>query len=325
MNSIHKGQWQQRLTSIFSPVQKEFSFIVNGDIGLNMEHITYTPVVSKERERLKCVKYSAFFLNVVIFMLGCVLLGIGIWMAVDRNFLTVIIGNNLYAASIYIMLSCGALIFVFTVLGCCAVVTEDVCWLAVHLAFLCIIGLSLFVGATLAIVFKTQIGDQVRETMSETLRNYYGVELEYYYNQMVTDGWDKAQERLRCCGVSTEGWRIYESSGWFAQQVWTPENYQPFVPPSCCVKDRFWRYINLEACQKWRIGPPGSSPDGAINRALHYEGCFEASYAYLVENCALVLGLSISVAALVAVGIVLTAILIHRIRNMKSKRGATAK
>lgn len=64
-------------------------------------------------------------------MLGCVLLGIGIWMAVDRNFLTVIIGNNLYAASIYIMLSCGALIFIFTVLGCCAVVTEDICWLAV--------------------------------------------------------------------------------------------------------------------------------------------------------------------------------------------------
>ncbi len=45
---------------------------------------------------------------------------------------------------------------------------------------------------------------------------------------------------------------------------------KPFVPQSCCVKDRYWRYIDLEVCQKWRFGPPGSPIDGAINRALYY-------------------------------------------------------
>ena len=33
-----------------------------------MEHITYAPVVSKERERLKFVKYTLFFFNVLFFV-----------------------------------------------------------------------------------------------------------------------------------------------------------------------------------------------------------------------------------------------------------------
>lgn len=49
------------------------------------------------------------------------------------------------------------------------------------------------------------------------------------------------------------------------------EDQRPYVPQSCCVKDRFWRYINLPVCQKWRLGPPGSPVDGALNRALYYD------------------------------------------------------
>jgi len=46
-------------------------------------------------------------------------------MAVDRNFMTIIIGNNLYAASVFIMLASGAIIFFVSFLGCCGVVKEQ--------------------------------------------------------------------------------------------------------------------------------------------------------------------------------------------------------
>jgi len=68
--------------------------------------------------------------------------------------------------------------------------------------------------------------------------------------------------------------------------VCVAEDYQPFVPPSCCVKDRFWRYINLEACQKWRLGPPGSPVDGAVNRAIHYEVsvcCVPEAFSFIIS------------------------------------------
>jgi len=46
-------------------------------------------------------------------------------MAVDRNFMTYIIGNNLYAASVFIVLGSGAIIFFVSFLGCCGVVKEQ--------------------------------------------------------------------------------------------------------------------------------------------------------------------------------------------------------
>jgi len=45
---------------------------------------------------------------------------------------------------------------------------------------------------------------------------------------------------------------------------------RPYIPQSCCVKDRLWRYVNLDVCQRWRLGPPGSPVDGAINHAVYY-------------------------------------------------------
>ncbi len=47
------------------------------------------------------------------------------------------------------------------------------------------------------------------------------------------------------------------------------EQQKPYVPRSCCVRDRFHRYINQYVCQQWRLGPPAQR-EGAINRALYY-------------------------------------------------------
>ena len=53
------------------------------------------------------------------------MLGVSIWMAVDRNFMTYIIGNHLYAATVFIVLGSGAIIFFVSFLGCCGVVKEQ--------------------------------------------------------------------------------------------------------------------------------------------------------------------------------------------------------
>jgi len=59
------------------------------------------------------------------------LLGVAIWMGVDRSFMTFIIGNNLYAAAVFIVLSCGAIIFFLSFLGCCGVVLDRIGLLAI--------------------------------------------------------------------------------------------------------------------------------------------------------------------------------------------------
>jgi hypothetical protein len=59
------------------------------------------------------------------------LLGIGIWMAVDRNFITYMVGSDLYYVSIFMILAGGAIIFAISFLGCCGSVTENKCMLFV--------------------------------------------------------------------------------------------------------------------------------------------------------------------------------------------------
>ena len=41
-----------------------------------------------------------------------------------------------------------------------------------------------------------QIGQAVRKTMRDTLKERYGVDQHLQYNRAVTHAWDKAQERV---------------------------------------------------------------------------------------------------------------------------------
>jgi len=97
------------------------------------------------------------------------------------------------------------------------------------------------------------------------------------------------------------------------------EASRPYVPQSCCVKDRLWRYINQDVCQKWRIGPPGSPVDGAINRALYYTGCFDAGYTYLQSNAVILIGLGLAIGLMLIVGIVVSGMIILKLRANEKK------
>lgn len=292
-----------------------------------MEHITYAPKeVNQAKESLLLLKYILFTYNLLIFMCGLVLLAVGIWLAVDRNFLTTIIGLDLYAAAVFLILAGGGVIFIISFFGCCGSITENLCMLGAFFIVLCVVSAALFIGGICAIVFRAQIGNKVQQTMSYTLINNYGVDYQLEYNRAVTDAWDKAQERLQCCAVSTNGWFLYKQSKWFQnfgaledRPLTYEEESRPYVPLSCCVKDRFWRYIQQDVCQKWRIGPPGSPVDGAINRALYYNGCYDAGLNYLMANSVILIGLGIAVAILLIGGILLSGLIIIKIRRGPTK------
>lgn len=273
------------------------------------------------------LKYFLFLFCMIIFLAGLALLGVGIWLAIDRAFMTYIIGNYIYIVAIYFILIGGGILFIVSILGCCATSSENRCMTWTFFVFLVVLFLIIFVGGILAIVLRIQLGDSIKRSMEDTLKNYYGVNFQHDFNRFVTDAWDKTQERLYCCGVVNEGWNVYRSSQWFSSYgpfeelggvMRSDVMQKPFVPQSCCVKDRYWRYIDLEVCQKWRFGPPGSPIDGAINRALYYHGCYDAAVEYLTENSSILIGLGIGIGLLLVVGIVLT---FFMLRQQKKEQG----
>ena len=52
-------------------------------------------------------------------------------MAVDRNFITYMVGTDLYAVAIFMILAGGGIIFAISFLGCCGSITENRCMLFV--------------------------------------------------------------------------------------------------------------------------------------------------------------------------------------------------
>ena len=65
------------------------------------------------------------FIIIILQLCACTLLGIGIWMAVDRAFMATITGEPLYAVAIYIMLAGAAIMFIIAFLACCGAISEN--------------------------------------------------------------------------------------------------------------------------------------------------------------------------------------------------------
>jgi hypothetical protein len=90
-------------------------------------------------------------------LFGGTILGIGIWMAVDRSFLTYIIGNDLYSVSIYMVLIGGGIVFFVAFLGCFGAVTEHRCMLWSFLIVLAFLFFVLLIGGLIGAGFRSQV------------------------------------------------------------------------------------------------------------------------------------------------------------------------
>ena len=135
-----------------------------------------------------------------------------------------------------------------------------------------------------AVDFSAQLDEDLRGRMRESLQNDYGVNLDNSYNRAITDAWDKAQAKFRCCGVEDQSWSVYRASEWYKQQPGVEEYGRPMVPPSCCVKNEANEVVDIEKCQLFQLGPPAQRA-GEINEAIHYIGCYE-TFNYFMEDYA---------------------------------------
>lgn len=78
--------------------------------------------------------------------------------------------------------------------------------------------------------------------------------------------------QLYCCGVEEDGWNEYRDTSWYRHSTGRPGFSKAYVPASCCRKNQYDEFIDLEKCQKTEDGPPGST-SGRTNSALISQVC----------------------------------------------------
>ncbi|XP_028650720.1 tetraspanin-4a isoform X1 [Erpetoichthys calabaricus] len=202
---------------------------------------------SMARNCLQCIKYLMFIFNLLFWLGGCGILGVGIWLAVTQgNFATLSTSfPSLSAANL--LIAAGCLIMVVGFLGCIGAIKEHKCLLLSFFILLLVIFLLEMVAVILFFSYKDEIDSYAQNDLKAGLR-FYGSE----GNIGLTNAWSIIQTDFRCCGVSnyTDWFELYNTTR---------------VPDSCCLE--YSEHCGLHSPGTWWKAP-----------------CYERVNTWLQEN-----------------------------------------
>ncbi|XP_035222235.1 CD151 antigen-like isoform X2 [Stegodyphus dumicola] len=244
----------------------------------------------------KCAKGVLITFNLVFWLSGCALIAFGIFILIEEEKSTLFrlfqVDDN-YAHIQYLafaFIGIGGLVFIVGFFGCCGAMQENKCMLVAYFIFLFIIlGSELAVGV-MAIIFQDKGVSEMEGKLKETLKTKYGVD------QPVTQAFDLAQTKFKCCGVRDPS--DYQDSAWKQKT-----NSNVNVSPTCCVLRNAGQpeaYVNPQPinetlCQR---------EDGLNQRFRHQTGCKYKLEAFLRDESMLFIAIGCGIAALEIFGMI---------------------
>ncbi|XP_043600853.1 CD151 antigen-like isoform X2 [Bombus pyrosoma] len=233
------------------------------------------------------LKYVLHIYNVVLFLSGLVVGGIGIWTVISKHNYVSLMTTSTYPALAYALIVAGFLAVVGSWLGCGGVTSENRCVLLIYVfVVMLVFVLEAGVGA-LARLYEEQVGPELKMNLNRTFLENYSM------RSRETSAIDQMQIEFKCCGaVRFEDWLVSE---WHKGEDVLKDG--SLVPDSCCKTP-------THLCGR-RDHPSN----------IHYTGCIykflETTKDHLIILGAVGLGLSV----LELFGIVLGSCLYIKLRH----------
>lgn len=246
-----------------------------------------------------CMKVLLIIFNVLFFLGGAAILGIGIWLTVDpaiKNYISEVTpdGTDPYwKGATILLMTVGAATFVIGFFGCCGACKESPCMLTTFGALLIIIVIAEIVGIVLIAVFRNKLGDLLEDDMKDQVklvtRTNPGTDL-----SPLSDIWHSMQTDLKCCGATN--YLDYESNSNFNRLSYP-------VPLTCCrlSNDDHKNPIpdNRNECFIEAREGVNTNKD-----ELRDEGCYDALNDWLRSKAAILIGVGAAIAAIQLIGII---------------------
>ncbi|KAF7229463.1 tetraspanin-9-like, partial [Nothobranchius furzeri] len=163
-----------------------------------------------------CVKYMLFLFNLLFWLGGCGLLGVGLWLSVSQGSFATLSPSfpSLSAANLIITL--GTVVMVTGFLGCLGAIKENKCLLLSFFIVLLIILLAELILLILFFVYTDKVGENARRDLREGLLLFNTDN-----NAGLRDAWNTIQRDWKCCGVVN-------------QHDWHTALHENVLPDSCC-------------------------------------------------------------------------------------------
>lgn len=146
---------------------------------------------------MKCVKYLLFVFNFIFWMMGSLVLAVGLWLRFDPETVSLLNGEgapDTFFIGVYILIGAGSLVMLVGFFGCCGAVRESQCLLGSFFACLLII----FGAEVAAGVFGFLNKDKIIQDVQSFYKTSYD---ENTNGTMIQNSYHKV---LNCCGTEDD-------------------------------------------------------------------------------------------------------------------------
>ncbi|XP_059396488.1 CD9 antigen-like [Carassius carassius] len=141
---------------------------------------------------MKCVKYLLFLFNFIFWMIGSLVLAVGLWLRLDSKTVSLLDGGpGTFFIGVYILIAAGGLVMLVGFFGCCGAVRESQCLLG--LFFTCL--LVIFGAEVAAGVF----GFLNKDKIIEEIKDFYDKSAKNSSNETV----NPYHDTLNCCASTS--------------------------------------------------------------------------------------------------------------------------
>ncbi|XP_030350126.1 tetraspanin-1 [Strigops habroptila] len=169
------------------------------------------------------IKVMMVLFNLIIFLAGGTLLGVGIWVTVDgQSFLDIfgtISSSILQIVNVgYFLIVVGAILLVIGFLGCYGAQKESKCLLMMFFTVVLIIFIAEVAVAVVALVYTGVAEALLTAVVTPLLKQKYGVD------ESFTHIWNLTMTEVHCCGLSN--YTDFNDSVWY--------NTHGTYPEPCC-------------------------------------------------------------------------------------------
>lgn len=237
----------------------------------------------------KCLKFMVVFFNLLFWLAGCTLFGLGIWLLSSKGEVagdyTKLAGSINYKAAPILCVVIGAVTIVVAFMACCGAIKENQCMLGSYFAFIVVIFFLEITAIVLTYVNREEIENNLRGDIQETLNEYQDTD-----HEAVTRAIDEIQGSFKCCGN-------YQYIDWF-NTSWGRRN-EGSIPKSCC-KDPSDVTCNKNATQD--------------PTKVYTQGCYDFVRKYLLNNLHVISGFGIWIAVIQIMGMIFSLCLCCQIR-----------
>ncbi|CAG7838311.1 unnamed protein product [Allacma fusca] len=239
-----------------------------------------------ESEVSCCLKYLIFGFNVIFWLLGLFILGVGVWAWSEKETLSNLSRLTRVALDpAFLLVVVGTLTFIIGFTGCVGALRENTCLLAVYAIWLAAILLVEIAAGILGFIFKDWIKGEATSGFQSFIVSYREDPDQQNLIDWIQERW------LQCCGI--EGPRDWDKNVYFNCNSTAREACG--VPFSCCKQSVGLLYFRNTQCG-YDVRKPEFPQDRGL--VIYEKGCLRSGEEWVEANLIPVAAVGVAVAIL---------------------------